>query len=1133
MDLSKGFSGIRSQGNLGSCASFAATAIIEYVINRSEGINSSRISPLFVYWHANYMTPCGLHSPYIKCVPHGAFASEIKTTLENEGSCDENLWYYPKRDSDLIDRPQPTPYAHHLTGKFAVRPNSQTTNILQEATKTYKKYIKSIKYGSRNINRWPSELKKGNPLWIGIGVDSQFLNCNYNTKILNHNPVGLGGHGHAIVVVGYDSEYVPDPINNPGQKYEAFKIRNSWDHTWGNNGYVWITKTTLEKYFKKYFSKHAGGPLIFNPKKTYKPIPGPSPPQPIPIPPKPAPVPPSKRKYTKRWWLFKDDSEYNLAVTNNWSPTELTNRGIGESLDSGEVEVNGNVSFEDAALKDLIKGKVIGLGACLNSDKTFWKWDRHEITEKDDPPKPIPKPDPKPVPPKPTPKPKPKPIPEPKPTPEPQPVPPEPEPKPTPEPEPEPKPVPPEPDKEIKCKVSGRVVLEGPDRRPKLSQYSGKRMYNSRHADFPKHRRYDVGVIAQIKGQLQVLARQEISHRAFNEKGRFEIEFNLKPEDLEPITKLPIEGVDLSNQPAGIVIYAYDPVEDQKYFHIANIATTPLGRGGEAVMGIKQRENPRSDTLHPEINFSGRPIVFNKDHTFEKHVIVPFFSWNKMDVKLTGRLVLDTPQNGDKYKTKTGEQIYADKNIEVYQGPVTLGVIGQIKGKIKRFGEVKTELVDGKFELNIPNMELLDLEPLTRLRKDPNMKWVDFEHDTNGLVVYAKINDPTEKGDDKTFYHVADFEHSLLGRGGEGISNGTNPRSDLLKKSLKYSGRPIHFYHKYNHEKNIIIPVHFKKAKTEGDSETSGDYLKLLQRFARIREEGPTPQRIAEVDASISKSMQDIAWDQITATNWNKMINVFLYGSEEPSTNQKSIFDKSKEFRINVSNCHSLQQNQTDFLNTVIEFAKLVAWKKGISADKLDEMQDPNTHEFYEALWDSEHGSEMIDERDQEKAYDYFFNDVIAKLSQIKNISDVTSQKEIWLAYFSAELCLNTLTKKHLKNLVNLQEVLKFYEKQFGDKIHKDGSLYKWLWNILTNYFNGHGHALVDRSAHVHYQEAEKELLNTITKGNSLFKMHKRFESSTIEQIKKVQALDQAIKHPEVIPTMPSIAANSNTQRAA
>lgn len=80
-----------------------------------------------------------------------------------------------------------------------------------------------------SVNNFKYWLDKGYPIMIGAELGEKFMAWNSSNVITSDTKGYNGQHAyHAIVVVGYDDNK------------QAFRIRNSWDSTWGDNGSIWV-----------------------------------------------------------------------------------------------------------------------------------------------------------------------------------------------------------------------------------------------------------------------------------------------------------------------------------------------------------------------------------------------------------------------------------------------------------------------------------------------------------------------------------------------------------------------------------------------------------------------------------------------------------------------------------------------------------------------------------------------------------------------------------------------------------------------------------------------------------------------------------------------------------------------------
>lgn len=90
-----------------------------------------------------------------------------------------------------------------------------------------------------NIDVAKQTLASGHPVMIGLKVDKTFTTLR-STEI--YNGVGniseedlLNMSGHAVTLVGYD------------ERRRAFRLINSWDTTWGDGGFGWISDEALKR----------------------------------------------------------------------------------------------------------------------------------------------------------------------------------------------------------------------------------------------------------------------------------------------------------------------------------------------------------------------------------------------------------------------------------------------------------------------------------------------------------------------------------------------------------------------------------------------------------------------------------------------------------------------------------------------------------------------------------------------------------------------------------------------------------------------------------------------------------------------------------------------------------------------
>ena len=211
VDLSPWFLGIRSQGHSSACTAFSGSSIVEYIFNRIQGKKWKFLSPLFL-WFNTRVNPRS---------DSGAYLYEVAPGLLNQGDCFEELWSFEDARTNKYLQAPPGECYHDASSK---------------------RISEFRRLSTTDSEQWIQALIEENPIYFGIPVSANFLS--FHGSLYDLVPDSNRG-GHAMVIVGYDSHY-----KHGGTTLEAFKIRNSWGTSWGNHGYVWIPKTTLENLLR-------------------------------------------------------------------------------------------------------------------------------------------------------------------------------------------------------------------------------------------------------------------------------------------------------------------------------------------------------------------------------------------------------------------------------------------------------------------------------------------------------------------------------------------------------------------------------------------------------------------------------------------------------------------------------------------------------------------------------------------------------------------------------------------------------------------------------------------------------------------------------------------------------------------
>ena len=186
LDLRNNLGPVRDQGSLGSCVSFASSAMKEWQ-ERTEGTFNEYLSPAYIYVNRE-------NHP-----DEGMYLSNACDILANKGVCSESSYSY----NNFVSNPDPN----------NINPSNLSTSVIKEANK----FRTSNSVLVETINNLKTALYLHGPCIIGTLVyypmnKRMWIPTNPNN--LNENLAG----GHCMAIVGY---------NNNG-----FIIRNSWSNMW-------------------------------------------------------------------------------------------------------------------------------------------------------------------------------------------------------------------------------------------------------------------------------------------------------------------------------------------------------------------------------------------------------------------------------------------------------------------------------------------------------------------------------------------------------------------------------------------------------------------------------------------------------------------------------------------------------------------------------------------------------------------------------------------------------------------------------------------------------------------------------------------------------------------------------------
>lgn len=138
-----------------------------------------------------------------------------------------NAWRYLEQTGIVSDKCMP-----YKSGSGFVPACPTTCDNPSDAFTKYKVQAGSTKHFA-SVAAAEQDIMSNGPIQVGFMVYQDFFS--YKSGIYHHVSGGLAG-GHAVLVTGWG-------VQN-GQAY--WIVKNSWNTTWGNQGYFWIRKGTNE-----------------------------------------------------------------------------------------------------------------------------------------------------------------------------------------------------------------------------------------------------------------------------------------------------------------------------------------------------------------------------------------------------------------------------------------------------------------------------------------------------------------------------------------------------------------------------------------------------------------------------------------------------------------------------------------------------------------------------------------------------------------------------------------------------------------------------------------------------------------------------------------------------------------------
>lgn len=197
VDLSADFTPVKNQDDLGACAVFAVTSVMEYILQKNKKLTSD-LSERFAYYNVREKRG--------ELGQQGAAISDVIEVIAEKGICTEVLCPYQTEHAD--DRP--------------------TDEAYQDAVKHRILKAESIDVGpdiQQNLDVLRTAIAEGYPVVVSLKV---FKEMDLGLPFIAMPEEGDEGSNHAMVICGYDDEA------------GFFKVRNSWGTRFGSEGYCYM-----------------------------------------------------------------------------------------------------------------------------------------------------------------------------------------------------------------------------------------------------------------------------------------------------------------------------------------------------------------------------------------------------------------------------------------------------------------------------------------------------------------------------------------------------------------------------------------------------------------------------------------------------------------------------------------------------------------------------------------------------------------------------------------------------------------------------------------------------------------------------------------------------------------------------